>query len=121
MTIMGMFLSEIAMNATDGAPPSPQPTIVPASSSGPRNLLLYFIDQRVLSYTPVLEGGSAAYTSAESRTKACYNHCYVLAGMEMADQCFCGNSFSYPSVETPLTDSTFPCSANQAEACGGVD
>ncbi|KAI9436605.1 WSC domain-containing protein [Lactarius indigo] len=146
----GNVLSDIAMNATDsdcdipcvgdptemcggglrldlywsGAPPWPPPVMVPTSSSGPWDLLGCFndsSDQKVLSYTPVVEGGKPGFTSVESCTLACYMHGFVLAGVEMADQCFCDDYFSNLSMMMPADECDLPCSANQSEICGGED
>ncbi|KAF8129080.1 copper radical oxidase-like protein [Boletus edulis] len=68
---------------------------------------------------------SASYANATNMTvESCINFCstgansYVYAGVEYADECYCGNSFTSGATNVSLSECNMPCSGNSAELCG---
>ena len=49
------------------------------------------------------------------------NEGYTLAGVEFAQQCYCGTALAAGATSKPLSDCNMACSANSAEHCGGND
>ncbi|CAC5397834.1 unnamed protein product [Mytilus coruscus] len=53
----------------------------------------------------------------------CYNKCakYSLFGLQMIQQCFCGNSTEDPTIyqQRPETECNTACSGNTSQTCGG--
>ncbi|KAI0925387.1 hypothetical protein AcV7_005644 [Taiwanofungus camphoratus] len=72
------------------------------------------VNARTLAVSPAVQS-----VSVETCTEACYNDGYPLAGLEYADQCFCGLEFDNGGVPIPLSDCTMPCAGNSSEFCGG--
>src|SRR6266516_1182264 len=64
-------------------------------------------------------GGSGALTVALC-TSACQAAGYVLAGVEYAGECYCGNTVaSGGPASDGLTGCNMPCNGNSSEFCGG--
>ncbi|KAI9462093.1 copper radical oxidase-like protein [Boletus coccyginus] len=68
---------------------------------------------------------SASYASGTSMTvESCVNFCstggnsYVYAGVEYADECYCGNSFAAGATNVSTSNCNMACSGNSAEYCG---
>ncbi|KAG9312684.1 WSC-domain protein [Chiua virens] len=100
-----------------GANPPPPPITVPSVGSWV-SLGCYndSVADRALSY-----GAAVSNVTVESCTAACQNAGYTFAGMEYADQCYCGSILDYGSAPTPLTECDMTCDGNSSEYCGGPD
>ncbi|KAJ8597264.1 copper radical oxidase-like protein [Rhizopogon salebrosus TDB-379] len=68
---------------------------------------------------------AAAYTDTANMTvESCINFCstgsnaYVYAGVEYAQECYCGNYFSSGATNVSSSDCDMPCDGNAAEFCG---
>ncbi|KAL4076636.1 glyoxal oxidase [Scleroderma yunnanense] len=71
--------------------------------------------------TRALTHGTAVtgQVTVESCTTACQNSGYPLAGVEYADECYCGATLDYGSVPTAASDCDMTCAGNSSEYCGG--
>ena len=66
---------------------------------------------------------SASYTNNTAMTEeSCVVHCaskgYPMAGVEYADECYCGYNLDSSSSKEVETDCNMACSGNSAEICG---
>ncbi|KAG1865028.1 copper radical oxidase-like protein [Suillus subalutaceus] len=95
-------------------PPAP-PILV--SSLGNWSLLGCYNDSatRALPYGTGVTGS----VTVESCTTACYNAGYPYAGMEYADECYCGMTIENNSGPTPDAGCDMTCAGNSSEYCGG--
>lgn len=95
-------------------PPAP-PILVP--SVGNWSLLGCYNDSatRALPYGIGVTGS----VTVESCTTACYNAGYPYAGMEYADECYCGLTIENNSGPTPDAGCDMTCAGNSSEYCGG--
>ncbi|KAH9927682.1 copper radical oxidase [Fomitopsis serialis] len=66
-----------------------------------------------------------SYTDTSNMTvESCISFCsdqstsYVYAGVEYAQECYCGNAFSNGGTQAPATDCDVPCTGNAEETCG---
>ncbi|KAH7886764.1 copper radical oxidase-like protein [Phlebopus sp. FC_14] len=73
------------------------------------------IGARALAYGVAVSGG----VSAETCTTACYNAGYPFAGMEYADECYCGSTIDHNAGPTLITDCDMTCAGDSTEFCGG--
>jgi len=71
---------------------------------------------------------SASYADGTGMTvESCISFCstgsnsYIYAGVEYADECYCGNSFTAGATNVSLTECDMACSGNSAEFCGAGD
>ncbi|TFY75770.1 hypothetical protein EWM64_g8241 [Hericium alpestre] len=60
-----------------------------------------------------------ANTTVQSCVNACIGLNFTVAGIEFADQCFCGNDLIQGAVTAPDSDCNMGCAGNATEACGG--
>ncbi|KAA1470743.1 copper radical oxidase [Dentipellis sp. KUC8613] len=97
-----------------GAQPPPPPIIAP--SSGLWKSLGCFNDSadRALSV-----GMNVANNSVQTCTAACFTSGYPLAGVEFADECYCGLTLVNGAISEPDGDCDMTCSGNSSEFCGG--
>ena len=70
--------------------------------------------------------GTAVFTGAitqEYCAQICAdkNEGHTLAGVEFAQECYCGTALAAGATSKPLSDCNMACSANSAEHCGGND
>ncbi|KIJ67360.1 copper radical oxidase [Hydnomerulius pinastri MD-312] len=68
---------------------------------------------------------SAAYTNTTGMTvESCINFCstgtnsYIYAGVEYAQECYCGNTFAAGATNVSSSDCNMPCTGNSSEYCG---
>jgi len=66
---------------------------------------------------------SASYTDTKNMTvENCVNFCngqkYIYAGVEYAQECYCGNIISNGGTTASNSDCSFPCTGNASETCG---
>jgi len=66
---------------------------------------------------------SASYTDTVNMTvESCVNFCnnqnYIYAGVEYAQECYCGNLISNGGAPAPSSDCNLPCKGNASELCG---
>ncbi|CAL1701840.1 unnamed protein product [Somion occarium] len=100
-----------------GVQPPPPPQTVP--SVGLWNSLGCYSDNVNGGRTLTVQTFPTGQTSAETCTDSCFNNGYPLAGMEFADECYCGLGFENGGAPTPLADCSMPCAGNSSEFCGG--
>jgi hypothetical protein len=63
-----------------------------------------------------IPGGSM---TPQACTAACKAGGYILAGVEYADECYCGNTIQNGGAPASSTDCNMPCNGNTAYMCGG--
>ncbi|KAH9979503.1 copper radical oxidase [Lactifluus volemus] len=73
---------------------------------------------RTLS-VPTTPVGGASNNSVQSCADACFALGYPLAGVEYADECYCGTAVVNGGAPTPPGDCSMPCKGNSSEFCGG--
>jgi hypothetical protein len=75
---------------------------------------------RTLTVGMAVPGGAAAMT-VELCLSACQTAGYVLAGLEYAQECYCGNTLANGGGPAPDGNSlcNMACNGNTAETCGG--
>ena len=74
---------------------------------------------RTLTYAQGVPNGPGGM-SVEQCTSACQAGGYTLAGVEYAQECYCGNSFSNGGAQEPdMSGCNMPCAGNASEYCGG--
>ncbi|KAE9367654.1 glycoside hydrolase family 55 protein [Stipitochalara longipes BDJ] len=123
--------------SSGGSGPAPGSTVIPTTlvplSSAPASSILTtsipiwkslgcYTDNdggRALKGYPV-PGGPKAMT-IELCQSTCLGLGYVLAGVEYADECYCGNSIKYNNGPAPDENAkcNMPCDGNPDETCGG--
>ncbi|KAI9047948.1 hypothetical protein LZ554_007750 [Drepanopeziza brunnea f. sp. 'monogermtubi'] len=124
----GSYISLFALNGSAVANPSSSvtatTTAVPAPTGGP------FTNPGVLGYSSVgcyteatnaraLPFGMTVNTrTVASCVSACAASNYIYAGLEYAQECWCGNAFSAGAVPTVITDCNMVCKDNATEYCG---
>lgn len=67
---------------------------------------------------PVGKGGAPAQT-VQTCIAQCTADGYTLAGIEYANECFCGNTLVNGAVIAPDAQCNMACSGNATQACGG--
>ncbi|KAA8569468.1 hypothetical protein EYC84_001099 [Monilinia fructicola] len=75
---------------------------------------------RILIYQIVSTGGDSGMT-VDVCTAACQSGGYSLAGVEYADECWCGNQLSNGGTLAPESDCATLCTGNSSEFCGGTN
>ena len=74
---------------------------------------------RTLTTGMAVPGGASAMTVALC-TAACKQNSFTLAGVEYANECYCGNAFSNGGVPAQdITTCNMVCAGNKTEWCGG--
>ena len=48
----------------------------------------------------------------------CFDKDYLYAGVQYADECFCGNAI-VPEIPKPNSECDYPCTGNSSQICGG--
>ncbi|KAJ7792251.1 glyoxal oxidase N-terminus-domain-containing protein [Mycena olivaceomarginata] len=61
---------------------------------------------------------SSASLTVESCISTCKSRGFSYAGMEHADECYCGTGYSVPAVKAPETDCSMACAGSASEVCG---
>ncbi|KAI0294118.1 galactose oxidase [Multifurca ochricompacta] len=69
---------------------------------------------------------SATFTDTSNMTvENCVNFCnnrnFIYAGVEYAQECYCGNVISNGGTSATSSDCSFPCTGNAAEVCGAAN
>ncbi|KAB8295124.1 hypothetical protein EYC80_007056 [Monilinia laxa] len=75
---------------------------------------------RLLIYQTVSTGRASGMT-VDVCTAACQSGGYSLAGVEYADECWCGNQLSNGGTLAPEGDCATLCTGNSSEFCGGTN
>lgn len=65
--------------------------------------------------------GVTEEVTVESCTTACQDAGYQYAGVEYADECYCGMTLDNGSEPTPASSCDMTCAGNSSEYCGGPD
>lgn len=65
--------------------------------------------------------GVTGEVTVESCTTACQDAGYQYAGVEYADECYCGMTLDNGSEPTPASSCDMTCAGNSSEYCGGPD
>ena len=58
------------------------------------------------------------YMTTEKCKNFCFGKNFHFAGVEYADECYCGNK--RPSNEKPSSECNSPCAGNDTQICGGA-
>ncbi|KAF8264818.1 WSC domain-containing protein [Lactarius quietus] len=106
----------------NGHPPPPQPTIV-QNVDNEWGVEACFNDSttaRTLSAQVSVQGGPYNNT-VRNCLGACKAEYYLYAGLELAQQCWCGNSTMNYAVGIDPKNCDLACSGNSSEICGGAD
>ena len=77
------------------------------------------VAQRSLPIGMAVPGGAAGMTVDKCQV-ACRAANYILAGVEYASECFCGNAFA-GAAQPATSGCNMPCNGNPAQMCGGPD
>lgn len=101
-----------------GAQPPPLPIVVP--SVGNWMSLGCYNDSTTARALPNAVGVTGQVT-VESCTAACQGAGYQYAGVEYADECYCGMTLDNGSGPTPESGCDMTCAGNSSEYCGGPD
>jgi len=108
----------------NGQPPGPRPTIVSHVPEAPLwGFVACYSDSitaRTLSAQVSVKGG--AYNNTVGNCiDSCIAEGYSIAGLEFAQQCWCGNTIGNGAESIDLNDCTLACSGDNTECCGGAD
>lgn len=77
------------------------------------------VQARTLTYAQGVPNGPGGMT-VEQCTSACQLGGYSLAGVEYAQECYCGNALSSGGAKEPdMSGCNMPCAGNVSEYCGG--
>jgi len=105
----------------NGAPPGPQPTIVKsvpsAESWETAGCWSDNVDARTLTTEVSVEGGQYGLT-VEKCVDQCINYGFIGAGLELGQQCWCGNSTN-GGHEIDDSSCMMACSGDSTQNCGG--
>ncbi|KFY34113.1 hypothetical protein V494_07045 [Pseudogymnoascus sp. VKM F-4513 (FW-928)] len=116
---LNVFESTATSPSTTKAPPTNTAVAVPGWTAGG-----CYVDSVAARSLPqgMAVAGNAAMTT-ELCLEACQAAGYKIAGLEYANQCYCGNEFTAGGVPAPDGDAqcNMPCAGNAAEMCGGPD
>ncbi|KAF7342070.1 putative fungistatic metabolite [Mycena venus] len=63
-----------------------------------------------------------SFTSASLTVESCISTCksrgFSYAGMEYANECYCGTGYAVPAVKAPETECSMACAGSTSEKCG---
>ncbi|KAJ6511476.1 WSC domain-containing protein, partial [Mycena vitilis] len=62
---------------------------------------------------------TSAFLTVESCISTCTSRGFTFAGLEYANECYCGTGYSAPALAAPETDCSMSCAGNTSEKCGG--
>ena len=71
---------------------------------------------RILKSRHKIAGDSSL--TIEKCQEFCFEKNYLYAGVQYANECFCGNAIN-PKILGPKTDCNYACSGDSSQICGG--
>jgi len=108
----------------NGQPPPPQPTLVYSVSDAKSwEVAGCFNDSnnaRALSVQVSVRGGQYNNT-VDNCIDACIDRNYRAAGVEFAQECWCGNSIDNGAMAMSMSYCQLACSGDSTEYCGGAN
>lgn len=79
---------------------------------------LLFSDSFLCNLVPPGYSFTSASLTVESCVSTCKSRGFTYAGLEYADECYCGTGYAVSPVTAPESDCSMACAGNSTEKCG---